>query len=158
VLSFCCVKPCSHLLKVTFAILGFVAASLIVWAVVIQRTRAAEAETWQDLARSVPAQPFTPIESEITIGSVSARRTPEGNEVGSVRLDNGDTWRFAFRSHHLIGGPDSFSVFAGPDGTFRVRGGYFCCEVQLPKEAVSKDSTEFIAFLRRVHESFEPVQ
>jgi hypothetical protein len=131
--------------KATFAILGFLAV-------------AAEAAVWRDLSRSVPAQPLTPAESKNTDGPLSARLAPDDSEVGSIRLANGDIWRFAFRSHHLIGGPDSFSVFAGPSGTFRVRGDYFCCEVQFPEDALAKDSSEFIAFLRRVHPSVEPAQ
>ncbi len=144
-------------MKRTFAILGFLlVAAIMVAAVVRQRARDAEAAVWQGLSRAVPAHPLTPDESEITDGPLSARITSENHEIGSIRLANGDTWRFAFRSHHSLGGPDSFSVFAGPSGTFRVRGAYFCCEVQLPDDAVSKGSTEFIAFLRRVHPAVEP--
>ena len=146
------------LVKVTFSILGFLALVSAMVAIVVHRARAAEAAAWRELTRSVPAYPLTPTESELTDGPLSARLTPDRNEVGSIRLANGDIWRFAFRSHHLLGGPDSFSVFAGPSGTFRVRGTYFCCEVQLPAEAVSKDSAEFLTFLRRVHSSVELAQ
>lgn len=146
-------------MKVTFRILGFLAlAAVIVGAVFLQRNRTAESEIWRDLARCVPAQPLTPTESKVSDGPLSARFTPQNNEVGSIRLANGDIWCFAFRSHHLVGGPDSFSVFTGPTGTFRVRGDYFCCEVQLPGEADTKSSSDFISFLRRVHSSVEPIQ
>jgi hypothetical protein len=145
--------------KVTFAILGFLAlAAVIVAAGILQRSRAAEAAAWRDLFHDVPAQPLAPTATQITDGPLSAKLASNNNEIGSIRLGNGDTWRFAFRSHHLMGGPDSFSAFAGPSGTFRVRGDYFCCEVQVPPEAVSKDSKEFVAFLRRVHPSVEPAQ
>ena len=146
-------------MKRSLTILGFVAAaSIVTTAVFIHRTRAAESAVWRDLLQAIPAQPLTPAESQITDGPLSARLTPDNNEAGSVRIANGDTWRFAFRSHHLVGGPDSFSVFAGPSGTFRVRGDYFCCEVQIPDDALSKDSAAFVAFLRRVHPSVEPAK
>jgi len=145
--------------KLTSAILGFLAlAAVIVAGVVVYRTRAAEAAVWRDLSRVVPAQPLAPAEAQFTDGPLFAKLAPDNNEIGSIRLNNGDTWRFAFRSHHLIGGPDSFSVFAGPSGTFRVRGDYFCCEVQFPRDTAFKDSAEFVAFLRRVHPSIKPVQ
>ena len=153
------VRRCSRLVKLKFAILGLLAVAAVITPVaIIWRTRAAEAAVWRDLLHSVPAQPLTPAEVQITDGPLSARITPDNNEAGSIRLANGDTWRFAFRSHHVVGGPDSFSVFAGPSGTFRVRGDYFCCEVQIPDEALSKDSAAFVAFLHRVHPSVEPVK
>ena len=152
-------RHCSRLVKRSLTILGLVVvAAVVTSAVFIQRTRAAEAAVWRDLLQSVPAKPLTLAESQITDGPLSARLTPDNNEAGSIRLANGDTWRFAFRSHHVVGGPDSFSVFAGPSGTFRVRGDYFCCEVQIPADALSKDSAAFVAFLRRVHPLVEPIQ
>lgn len=146
-------------MKRTFAILGFLAvAVLIVAAVFVLRSRAAEAAVWRELSASVPAQALTPSETQIINDAVSARVTPEHNEVGHVKLANGDTWRFAFRSHHLLDGPESFSVFTGPLGTFRVRGAYFCCEVQFSGTSTPKDSTHFLAFLRSAHDSVEPVE
>jgi hypothetical protein len=144
--------------KLTIAILTLLVAAGVATVEFIQRGRAAEAAAWRDLLHAVPTQPLTPAESFINDGPLSANFTPERNEVGSVRLANGDNWRFAFRSHHLLNGPDSFSVFTGPPGTFRVRGGYFCCEVQIPSDTFPKDSAEFLAFLRRVHPSVEPTQ
>lgn len=113
---------------------------------------------WRELSLLVPAQALTPSEAQITNDAVFAKVTPEHNEVGHVQLANGDIWRFAFRSHHLLDGPDSFSIFTGPLGTFRVRGAYFCCEVQFPSTPTPKDSTEFLAFLRSVHTSVEPAK
>jgi hypothetical protein len=149
----------TRFVKRTFAILGLLAvAVLTVAAVFVQRTRAAEAAVWRELSQRVPAQALTSAEAQITNDALSARVTPEHDEVGHVQLPNGDTWRFAFRSHHLLDGPDSFSVFTGPLGTFRVRGAYFCCEVQFPSTPTPKDSAEFLAFLRSVHNSVEPAK
>ena len=148
-----------RVIKITLAILGFLAltAALVSLAIVLH-IRAARAGIWRDLSALVPAAPITPSEAETTDGSLMAKFTADHkSELGSIHLANGDIWRFAFRSHHLIGGPDSYSVFAGPSGTFRVRGDYFCCEVQVPPEATSKDSSEFLAFLRRVHPSVTPI-
>jgi hypothetical protein len=51
------------------------------------------------------------------------------DQTGHVKLANGEVWRFAFRSHD--DGEDSYSVFTGPEGSYRVRGDYFCCEVEI---------------------------
>jgi hypothetical protein len=91
-------------------------------------------------------------------GPVSATRTSEGDAVGQVLLANGDIWRFAFRSHHRIGGLNSYAVFNGPLGTFRVRGDYFCCEVQFPGDAPPEDSTALVTFLKRVNNSVQQVE
>lgn len=148
----------SRFMKPTLAILALLAITAIAIFGYIRRVRAAEAAVWRDLLHLVPDQALTLAESHINDGPLSANLTPDQNQIGSIRLANGDTWRFAFRSHHLLGGPNSFSVFAGPSGTFRVRGDYFCCEVDIPGDAVPKDSTEFVAFLRRGHPSVTPVQ
>jgi hypothetical protein len=144
--------------KTKFFILAVVAIIMIAIATFVLRGRSNETAVWQELFQHLPARPLTPAEIQITDEAVSARMTPENDEVGHIQLANGDIWRFAFRSHHLVGGPDSFSVFAGPPGVFRVRGDYFCCEVQLPNGPPPKDSAEFLAFLRHVHNSVEHVK
>jgi hypothetical protein len=122
------------------------------------RIHPAEASVWRELSQRVPTQALTTNESQFIDDAIFARLTPEQDQVGHLRLENGDIWRFAFRSHHRLGGLDSFSVFAGPPGTFRVRGDYFCCDVQFPGQSLPKDSAGFLAFLRRVNSSVEPVQ
>ncbi len=121
------------------------------------RSNAVEKSIWRELSLQVPAQALTPAETRITSDAVSDGNTSGSDQIGHVRLGNGDVWRFAFRSHHAVNGPDSFSVFAGPLGTFRVRGDAFCCEVQFP-ESATKDSAEFLAFLRRTNGSVEAVK
>lgn len=135
------------------AIAGLIAVGLA------QRSRLREAAAWQELLQLVPSQPLTPAETQITEGPISGRITPDHrSEVGHVRLASGDVWRFAFRSHHLLRGTDSFTVFSGPAGTFRVRGDYFCCELTFDDPTAAKDSTQFLSFLRRVHSSVTPVR
>ncbi|MCW0220260.1 MAG: hypothetical protein OJI67_18180 [Prosthecobacter sp.] len=109
---------------------------------------------WDDLARLLPVQPLSPAEVQTTLGPIFSRADHD-SALGHVTLANGDLWRFAFRSHHVLGTDDSFSVFAGPLGTFRLRGSYFCCEVQFPDSPMPKDSHAFLAFLQQVHTSCE---
>jgi hypothetical protein len=124
------------------------------------RARVADEAIWSDLAQHLPAPSLTTGEVSFPHDPVSIIPDHDGasDESGHVRLANGDLWRFAFRSHHLLDRPDldGFAVFSGPLGTFRVRGEAFCCEVQIPKGTPSKDSTEFLAFLRRASNLVEP--
>ena len=146
----------SSLVKITLIILTLLLAAVGAFFI---SPRIHEAALWRQLSQRVPTQALSPAEAEITADAVSARLTPDGiDEVGHVRLGNGDIWRFAFRSHHLLGGSDSYSVFAGPAGIYRVRGDYFCCEVQFPSTTMPKDSAEFLTFLRRFHNSVERVK
>jgi len=70
-------------------------------------------------------------------------------EIGHVVLRDGEVWRFAFASHHLFTGPDSYTVFESRRGTIRVRGGGFCCEVEFDDQAQPAETEEFVALLRR---------
>jgi hypothetical protein len=85
----------------------------------------------------------------------SAEHDHEITQAGYVRLANGDLWRFAFLSHHVLSDPDSKSLFDGPRGRFRVQGEYFCCEVQFPDTAQPKDSDAFLALLQQTHPTVE---
>ena len=140
-------------MKITLIILTLLVAAA---GAIFIGPRLYEAAVWRQLSQRLPAEALSPAEAEITADAVSARLTPDGvDEVGHVRLANGDIWRFAFRSHHLLHGSDSYSVFAGPSGIYRVRGDYFCCEVLFPNATMPKDSAEFLTFLRRFHHSVE---
>jgi hypothetical protein len=152
-LSFVIVFGASRFVKITLIILTLLLAAV---GALFIGPRIHEAAVWRQLSQRVPAQALSPAEAEITADAVSGRLTPDGvDEVGHVRLANGDIWRFAFRSHHLLHCSDSYSVFAGPAGIYRVRGDYFCCEVQFPSATMPKDSAEFLTFLRGVHNSVE---
>lgn len=118
--------------------------------------RSAERTIWNELSSLVPAQPLAPAEIQRTFGPVVCRSSHD-SDFGHVTLPNGDIWRYAFRSHHVLGTLDSYSIFTGPSGSFRLRGSYFCCEVQLPDSPMPKDSQEFLAFLQEVHPSFDRV-
>jgi hypothetical protein len=120
--------------------------------------RDAETKIWKSLAEQVPAKALEPQDAILTIGAITTYRvTAEQDTTGHVRVANGDIWRFAFRSHHLLDGDDSYSVFAGPSGTFRMRGNRFCCEVEVPSNPPPRDSAEFLAYLRGAHDFFEPL-
>lgn len=150
------VKICFHAL---FALAAFVIGGLVL------RSRAEKAGVWRMLESLTAALPATPAAADRVEGIdiVTSPLSPEGYQAGHVLLPNGESWRFAFRSHHLMGGDDSYSVFAGPPGTFRLRGPYFCCEVQFEEGKsggeghLPKDSPALFALLRDTHRSMEPV-
>lgn len=122
------------------------------------RARAAVAQRWQELGDEVRSLAAVPEGEASSQELVSYSRTAAGDQVGHVRLGNGEIWRFAFRSHHYIVGEESYAVFAGPSETYRVRGSYFCCEVELPGEAMPEDGAAFVAFLRDTHPLVESVE
>ena len=68
-------------------------------------------------------------------------------EVGQVVLRDGEVWCFAFASHHVVAGPDSYTVFQGRHGTIRVKGDRFCCEVEFGDHRQPADTDEFIALM-----------
>jgi hypothetical protein len=139
-------------MKIALIILGAIAATVLAFFI---RAHVGEEAVWRKLTKSVPLQPLTSAEIKLTNDHVYSRDTADYDQVGNVVLNNGDVWRFAFRSHHAIGGFDSFSVFSGPPGTFRVRGEGFCCEVEFSNEADLKDSVAFLASLRRDNDSVQ---
>ena len=117
-----------------------------------------DAVIWRDLTLIVPGSPLAATAVTITNGIVSARLSDGHDEVGHLQLPSGDVWRFAFRSHHLIGGPESYTVLVGPLGSYRIRGDYFCCEVQFPRDATPKTSDELLSLLRTVNTSVERIR
>jgi hypothetical protein len=150
--------PCAHsamkpsLFKHLMKLTGATAVVALLWAAsVIARREAAREEQWQALENLVQGVPLAPPPELATEAGVCAGLGAAGEQTGHVRLANGEVWRFAFRSHHLIDGEESYSVFTGPGGSYRVRGDYFCCEVEIPDDAVPKDGAEFVAFLRSEH-------
>ena len=69
----------------------------------------------------------------------------DGTEIGIIYLKDGTQSKYWFRSHHLvddIGG----TWFAMGNGQKKYMAGWFCCEVQLPKEQLAslKDLESFI--------------
>ena len=66
------------------------------------RDRVSEAEVWKELSQRLPSKTLTPQETHNTSDPVTTILSPDGDQVGNVRLPNGEIWRFAFRSHHLL--------------------------------------------------------
>ena len=136
-----------HFMKLT----GAAAVVVLLAGTLFIRRETARTEQWQSLENLVQGVPLAPPPELATEAGVCAGLGAAGEQTGHVRLANGEVWRFAFRSHHLIDGEESYSVFTGPGGSYRVRGDYFCCEVEIPDDAVPKDGAEFVAFLRSEH-------
>lgn len=70
---------------------------------------------------------------------VSIRRTPLTNniEAGLITLGDGTRVRYWFCSHHLVGAGDpGAALFRLPDGSDLWMDGYFCCEMDPPREAL----------------------
>ena len=73
---------------------------------------------------------------------------------GHVGFADGETWRYAFLSHHLAPGTNGFSIFKGPGETWRLKGTYFCCEI-FPAEAQPRNAEEFRAMLEKTKDVVE---
>jgi hypothetical protein len=73
----------------------------------------------------------------------------DGTEVGVIRMKDGTSSRYWFRSHHLTGDMGGTWIEMS-DGTKSYLAGWFCCEVQLPNEQLaSLDSLK--NFIRNHH-------
>ncbi len=69
-------------------------------------------------------------------------------ETGIIKLKDGSSSKYWFRSHHLVDGIEGIggTWFKMSNGTEKYMAGYFCCELQLPDEQPSslKELMEFI--------------
>jgi len=110
------------------------------------RQREREEGRWRDITAHVPSAPLLPSTKDDWIATGSSTGT---YQAGQVTLGDGDVWRFAFASHHLFAGPDSYTVFKNHRDTIRVRGGGFCCEVEFYNQKQPADAAAFVALLRR---------
>ncbi len=72
---------------------------------------------------------------------------PEGIEIGLIHLKDRGTVKYWFISRHEQPGI-GITRFDFPDGTTAYLRGYFCCEVQMPDEAVG-DKQALLAFIGR---------
>lgn len=73
----------------------------------------------------------------------------DGTEVGIIRMKDGSTAKYWFRSHHQaddIGG----TWFQMSDGVHVYMAGWFCCEVQLPRQQFASLG-ELTAFIHEHH-------
>jgi hypothetical protein len=113
------------------------------------RHHAAEQAIWRDVTSLVPAAPLSASSTNTLTKTDWLFGSSTGTyEVGQVVLRDGEVWRFAFASHHVVSGPDSYTVFRSPRGTIRARGDAFCCEVEFGDHKQPADTQEFIALLR----------
>jgi hypothetical protein len=103
-------------------------------------------QSWNDLRRILPPMKLTDTKSESWF--VTDVR-PGLDQFGHCDLKNGDVWTFAFRSHHNVQGTESLALFRGPKGTFRLKGGYFCCEI-MPPFSQPDNSDQFLELLGRL--------
>lgn len=128
-----------------------------VWAagaVLLWRYKNEEAR-WRDLTARVPAEMVND-----RIKAADSREwwdgVTDGNfQRGRVELQNHDAWYYAFASHHLVGGPDSYTVFRGKTGVIRFKGEAFCCEVDFGERKQPADTEAFIALLRHSGDEVE---
>lgn len=70
---------------------------------------------------------------------------PTGIETGRIKMKDGSSARYWFKSHHAsrgIGG----TLFKLSDGTTTFMSGYFCCEAQFPR-AQFAELAELRAFI-----------
>ena len=101
---------------------------------------------WEELTAELDTVSWSLTSSTSTEWLIS---DPAGgnDQRGLCRMKSGEIWAFAFRSHHLMSGRESMTVFRGPKDTIRLVGDYFCCEVQLPFDQPD-NGTDFIRQLQ----------
>jgi hypothetical protein len=74
-------------------------------------------------------------------------------ETGIIRLNDGDTVKYWFQSHHMRN-DSGVTVFRLSDGQKIVMHGWFCCEVQLPEEGFQNRQT-FLDYVAK-HDGIGP--
>jgi len=114
------------------------------------RYQANEAARWRVIAAQVPPTPLKPSNTNLSPNDSWLVGLSTGKyQVGHVACSDGQVCRFAFASHHLFTGPDSYTVFKGDQGTIRVKGGGFCCEVEFDNQKQPADTQALVVLLRR---------
>ena len=138
-----------------YVVIAIALPALAVWAVWFWH-HAREEKRWKDIVAQLPS----------TQVSLSHTNTLPNNqwlfgfstnnyEVGYVVLGDGVVWKFAFASHHLFNGPDSYTVFKSHRDTIRFKGAYFCCEVEFGEQKQPADTQEFVSLLRTFGDDVE---
>ena len=90
-------------------------------------------------------------ESKLKVGfdkNVKREFTKDGIEFGIITLEDSTKIKYWFQTHHIsedIGG----TLFELPNGKLEFIKGYFCCEVQLPKNGKFKNVEEFITEMKK---------
>jgi hypothetical protein len=108
-----------------------------------------EEARWRDLTARVPADITIERVGETGMRGWWADVIDNDCQIGRVDLQNHDVWYYAFASHHLVEGSDSYTVFRGKTGMIRLKGQAFCCEVDFGHRKRPADSDAFIALLRQ---------
>ena len=78
------------------------------------------------------------------------RERKDGIEYGVITLENSEKVKYWFQSHHISEDGIGGTLFELPNGKLEFIEGYFCCEVQLPKNGKFKNSEEFIAEMEKI--------
>ena len=113
-------------------------------------TGPSKSQIWRELTELLPAENEVTPETEMGL-----YKMVNHDQSGFVRMKNGDVWRYAFRSRHLVPGDDSFTIFSGKLGTYRCWGTAFCCEVMFEEPEPSADSESFVTLLQESHKTVE---
>lgn len=123
------------------------AITLLFWPEI---TGPSASQIWRELDAVLPG------ENEVTpTTEMGDYKIVNHDQAGFIRMKNGDVWRYAFRSHHLVPGDDGFTIFSGKLGTFRCRGTAFCCEVMFEEPEPAADSESFVTLLKESHKTVE---
>ena len=92
-------------------------------------------------------------ESKQEIGfdnNVKRQFTKEGIEFGVITLEDSEKIKYWFQTHHISEDRIGGTLFELQNGKLEFIEGYFCCEVQLPKNGKFKNSDEFIAEMEKL--------
>ena len=124
-------------------VFGIVAVAM--WGAIVFREFAHERKTWRDLESQlqVPVPPKEDYPGDWWHNDL------DNGTIGRIELGDGEVLRFAFASHHVVGGPDSYTVFEGRREIIRSKGsGAFCCEVEFYNDQQPVDRAAFVSLLR----------
>ncbi len=132
-----------RLLSLILTLLLWAAGALLLWDYRKEEAR------WRDLTARVPTDANIDRVGETGMRGWWADVIDNDCQIGRVDLQNHDVWYYAFVSHHLVEGSDSYTVFRGKTGVIRLKGQVFCCEVDFGNRKQPADSDAFIALLRK---------
>lgn len=108
-----------------------------------------EEARWRDLTARVPTDANIERVDEARVRGWWADVIDDDYQIGRVDLQNHDVWYYAFASHHLVEGSDSYTVFRGKTGVIRFKGRVFCCEIDFGERIQPADSEAFVGLLRQ---------
>lgn len=74
----------------------------------------------------------------------------DGIEYGRITLEDSETVKYWFQSHHNSEDGFGGTLFELPNGDLKFIKGYFCCEVQLPNNGKFKNSKIFLQEIEKL--------